>query len=458
MSTLMTQPAPTRRPNRRPFVILLFAFLILVIVIVVRLVLDVATPTAKPVQTPARLNTVVRPSQGAVAPNPAAQDAIAQLQEKLRNNPEDTEGYAELGLAMLQKVRETADPSLYPQAQTAFDEALKRDPQQLNAIVGQGVLALARHDFKGGLVWAQKAQALNPYRAQILGIAVDAQVELGQYDDAINTLQKMIDMRPDLASYSRVSYLRELNGDIPGAMAAMQTAINTAQAGTEPWLWTQVQLGNLYFNSGDLAKADFIYREALQMRPDYAYAQAGLARVQAAQGHLKEATATYNAVIQRLPLADMVITLGEWYEVSGNQLAAKQQYDLVNVIQQLNASAGMNVDLELALFNANHGDKALAEKQARAVYGVRPTILAADTLARALYQNGKYAEAQTYSEKALRLGTRDATFHFHAGMIAAALGDKVKAREHLNLALTINPNFSLLYAPQAQAKLKELGR
>jgi Flp pilus assembly protein TadD len=84
--------------------------------------------------------------------------------------------------------------------------------------------------------------------------------------------------------------------------------------------------------------------------------------------------------------------------------------------------------------------------------------LAADTLARALYQNGKYAEAQTYSEKALRLGTRDATFHFHAGMIAAALGDKAKAREHLNLALSINPNFSLLYAPEAQAKLKELGQ
>ena len=149
----------------------------------------------------------------------------------------------------------------------------------------------------------------------------------------------------------------------------------------------------------------------------------------------------------------MVITLGEWYEVSGNQAAAKQQYDLVNVIQQLNASAGMNVDLELALFNANHGDKALAEKQARTVYGYRPTILAADTLAWALYQNGKYVEAQTYSEKALRLGTRDAMLHFHAGMIAAALQDKAKANEHLKLALTINPHFSALYAPQAEAEV-----
>ena len=226
--------------------------------------------------------------------------------------------------------------------------------------------------------------------------------------------------------------------------------------GTEQWLWTQVQLGNLYFNRGDVANAEMVYRQALQMNPNYAYAQAGLARVQAARSDLKTAIATYNSVVKRLPLADMVILLGEWYQATGNQTAAKQQYDLVNVIQQLNASAGMNVDLELALFNANHGDKALAEKQARTVYGYRQTTLAADTVAWALYQNGKYAEAKTYSDKALKLGARDAMLHFHAVMIAAALKDSAKAREQLNLALTINPNFSVLYAPMAQATLKEL--
>lgn len=452
MSTLMTHPAPVRRPTRRPFIIFLFACLILIVALIARFVLNRVAPTQAPLQTiPAGVNL-----RGNVAHSAAPQDEIAQLQEKLRQNTNDPSLYAQLGLAMLQKVRETADPTLYPQAQVAFDNALKRDPQQLDAIVGQGVLALARHDFKEALVWGQKAQALNPFRAQILGISVDGQVELGRYAEAVNTLQKMVDMRPDLASYSRVSYLRELHGDVDGAIKAMQIAVSSAIPGTEQWLWTQVQLGNLYFNRGDLANAELIYRQALQMKPDYAYAQAGLARVQAAQGNLKDAITTYAAVVKRLPLADMVITLGEWYEVSGKQAAAKQQYDLVNVIQQLNVSAGMNVDLELALFNANHGDKALAEKQARTVYGYRPTILAADTLAWALYQNGKYAEAQTYSEKALRLGTQDAMLHFHAGMIAAALKDNPKASEHLKRALTINPYFSALYAPQVEAKLKEL--
>ena len=116
----------------------------------------------------------------------------------------------------------------------------------------------------------------------------------------------------------------------------------------------------------------------------------------------------------------------------------------------------MDVDLELALFNANHGDKALAEQQARVVFERRPTIYAADTLAWALYQNGKYAQAQTTMQQALRLGTRDAMLYFHAGMIAAALGDKAAAQEHLQAALAINPHFSVHYAPEAKAQLDAL--
>ena len=194
----------------------------------------------------------------------------------------------------------------------------------------------------------------------------------------------------------------------------------------------------------------------MQQKADYAYALAGVARVQAAQGNLDAAIESYGAIVQRLPLPDMVITLGEWYAATGNNEAAQEQYGLVNVIQQLNVGAGMDVDLELALFNANHGDKALAEQQARAVYERRPTIHAADTLAWALYQNGKFEEAKPYSEKALQLKTRDAILYFHAGMIAAALGETDAARDYLQQALAINPYFSVHYAAEAQATLAKL--
>jgi tetratricopeptide (TPR) repeat protein len=129
----------------------------------------------------------------------------------------------------------------------------------------------------------------------------------------------------------------------------------------------------------------------------------------------------------------------------------------VRAIQQLNTSAGMNVDMEMALFNADHGtDPAQVVPQARAAYDARPSIYGADTLAWALYRAGNYAEAQEYSQEALRLGTRDAMLHYHAGMIAYALEDLPLARHHLQQALTINPNFSIRYALQARALLAEL--
>jgi tetratricopeptide (TPR) repeat protein len=104
----------------------------------------------------------------------------------------------------------------------------------------------------------------------------------------------------------------------------------------------------------------------------------------------------------------------------------------------------MDVDLELALFDANHGDPALALEKARAAYERRPTIYAAEILAWALYKNGDYEQAERFMQEALRLGTRDALMHFHAAKIAQALGDEARAGGHLATALAINPAFSVL--------------
>jgi tetratricopeptide (TPR) repeat protein len=215
----------------------------------------------------------------------------------------------------------------------------------------------------------------------------------------------------------------------------------------------------LYFNSGDLQRAEQTYQAALQTRPDYVYASAGVARVRAAQGRYDEAIADYKKIVRTLPLPEFVIALGELYEVSGQPAEAQKQYDLVRAMQQLNAAAGMDVDLELAFFNADHGaDPAQALQQARAAYARRPSIYGADTLAWALYQHGDYAEARRYSQEALRLGTRDAGLHYRAGMIAYALSDRAGAREQLRLALAINPHFSVRYAERAKQLLAELDK
>ncbi|MBI1298051.1 tetratricopeptide repeat protein [bacterium] len=379
----------------------------------------------------------------------SAASAVRQVQARLQARPNDADSYALLGLALLQQVREDGDAANYLRAEEAFAAALARDPEQVNALVGQGLLALARHDFVTALTWGEQARGLNPYNVEALGVLVDGYVELGRYTEAIDAAQKMVDLRPGVASYTRVSYLRELHGDVDGAIHAMTRAVDAGVPGSEQALWSQVQLGHLYFNRGDWTNAESHYRATLAARPNYVYARAGLARVHAARGQHDDAIRIYAAVAEEMPLPEFLIPLGELYQRAGQPEKAAEQFDLVRVIARLQQAAGMDVDLEMALFEIEHGDNpASALAKARAAYTRRPSVHAANVLAWAFYHHGDYAEAQRYSNESLRLGTQDASFHYHAARIAHALNDDAAARHHVVQVNAINPGFSILYSAE----------
>ena len=388
----------------------------------------------------------------------ASTDSLVQtLQERLRANPNDWQAYSHLGLAYLQKARETGDPTYYQKTEEALDQALSFQPDDYASISANGALALARHDFSAALDWGEKARQINPDRTYAYGVIADAQVELGRYEEAIETLQTMVDLRPDMSSYSRISYIRELHGDLEGALEMMQLAVDSGTPNAEGTAWVRTQLANLYFNSGDPEQAELEYRLTLRNRSDYVYALAGLGRVRAAQGQMQEAIQYLNQAVTMMPLPEFVITLGDLYQAAGQQEDAEQQYQLVAAIEGLYRANGVDMDMEIALFNADH-DRNLEETVAlaRKAYASRPSIHGADALAWVLYKSGDYEEAQKYSIEALKLGTKDSLKLFHAGMIALRLGDKGQARQYLEDALAINPHFSILYAKEAHEILEML--
>jgi tetratricopeptide (TPR) repeat protein len=382
---------------------------------------------------------------------------IQNLQEHLRTNPDDWQSYSQLGLAYLQKARETGDPGYYQKSEEALERALSSEPHDYAALSAEGALALARHDFPAALEWGEKARQINPDRTYAYGVIADAQIELGRYDEAVATLQAMVDLRPDMSSYSRISYIRELHGDTEGALEMMQLAVDSGVPKSESTAWTRTQLGNLYFNTGDLDRAELEYQLTLQNRPGYIYAVAGLGRVRAAQGRMEEAIEFLNQAVTVMPLPEFVITLSDLYQASGQEHAASQQYQLLAAIEQLHRANGVDMDMEIALFNADH-DRNLKETVAlaRKAYARRPSIHGADALAWALYKAGDYEEARTRAAEALKLGTKDSLKLFHAGMIALKLGEKEQARGYLAKALAINPHFSILYAEEAQRTLETL--
>jgi tetratricopeptide (TPR) repeat protein len=382
---------------------------------------------------------------------------IAGLQRRLKDDPEDFSSYVNLANAYLQKVRETGDPSLYAKAEDLLDHAEKIEPQNPELFATRGILALARHDFARALEFGERALALNPESARYYGIVGDAQIELGRYEEAIASYQKMIDHRPDFSSYSRVAYARELYGDPEGAIQAMQDVVDAGAPVPENKAWAYVQLGNLRFTTGQLQEAAKDYDLATKTLPNYPPALAGQARIAAVRGELEDAAALYQQAFDRMPLAEYAINLGDVYTEMGERQKAGEQYDLVRVIDKLYRANGVNTDLEIALFYADHDMKLQTSLQkARAAYEARPSIHAADVLAWTLYKTGNYEEAQRYSSEALKLGTRDSLKLFHAGMIAKALGHDEQAQKYLQQAIDLNPHFSLLYSNTATAALEDL--
>jgi tetratricopeptide (TPR) repeat protein len=290
--------------------------------------------------------------------------------------------------------------------------------------VAAGNLALSRHDFSVALNWGVVAQAAAPARPTVYGVLTDAYVELGRYDEAIATAQRMVDLRPDLASYSRVSYLRELHGDIDGAIDAMRRAIQAGGPRSEGTAWSLVQLGNLYLAKNDLAAADHAYSDALSRVDGYVFAVAGQARVRAARGDLAGAVQLNEAAAQRLPVPEFVIALADLHARLGDAARAAQDADLVSAMEQLLKANGVRTDVDLALFDADHDLRLVdALAAARAEYQIRPSVTVAMTLAWTEYKNGDLQQAARHARDALRLGWRDPASLHRAAQIARAAGD-----------------------------------
>jgi tetratricopeptide (TPR) repeat protein len=231
----------------------------------------------------------------------------------------------------------------------------------------------------------------------------------------------------------------------------MAAAVNAADGEPEPLAWARVQLGKLYWAMGRIGSAERQYRLALAAFPNYVYALDALALVRAARGHVAAAIRLERRAEQRIPLPQFVSTLGDLYRIAGNRAAAAREYALMDAIRRLLAANGVRTDLEIALFRVDHGIH-LADSLAlaRSAHRLRPSIDGDDVLAWALERNGRCAEALPYSKHALRLGTQDALKFFHRGMIERCLGHGSTARSWFSRALSLNPHFSLLWAPTAR--------
>ena len=382
---------------------------------------------------------------------------IEQLQAAVRAQPDDAQTYALLGDAYYQRARETGDPSYYTRADGSFAAAIDHDPANVTAATGQATLALARHDFRRGLELAESARRLAPGLASPYAPLADAQIELGRYGAAAQTLNRLVRLKPNLTAYARISYFRELHGDLRGALQAMRLAVSAGAGGLESEAYVQSLLGKLQADRGRYGAAGQAYRQALAIDPGYPQAAAGLAGIEAGRGDFATAVRRYRGVVERLPLPEYAVAMGEAEQAAGRTEAARRDYGLVDAEVKLLRANGVNTDVDLALFEANHGNAERAVTFGRRSWSQAPSVRSADAYSWALYRAGRIGAASRFSSEAMTLGSRDPSFLYHAGMIAVGSGRDDDARRLLGRLEAQSPRFSPLYAPRAHRALEALG-
>lgn len=389
--------------------------------------------------------------------NPKTLDGQIQLySQAISANKKDIKNYISLSQAYLQKVRETADIAYYTKIDELMAKAEKIDPNYADVAALRSSVAIGRHYFADGKKYAEKAIALNPNDHLYYGLLGDAEIELGQYEAAASSFQKMADMRPGYSSYIRIAYIRELYGDIEGAKSFLQLAIDSGSSFKENIAFAHVELGKLNMRT-NLEKAGKDFATALIIVPDYPPALQAMGKVAFFENKPEEAETYFKKAYEILPIAAYATDLADLYMVENKSDLAKQYLTLAQITYTKSATSGINTDLEESLFLSNYDltlDVAL--QKAERAHTERPSIYTADFYAWALYKNGKIEEAMALRKEAFALGENDPLILFHQGMIAAQAGDKAAAKKYLTLALKTNPYFSMLDVGIAKETLKQL--
>jgi tetratricopeptide (TPR) repeat protein len=377
------------------------------------------------------------------------------LSEQVRARPRDSALLAQLGLAYQLRWRETSDASYLPRSRAALRRAIRVGQDDADAVLGLGSLALIQHDFRAALGYGLRSQRLLPGSARPYGVIGDALIELGRYDEAFEAFERMVSLRPSLASYARIAYARELTGDRRGAISAMRLALDAAAGQPEPTAWTHVELAKLEFGLGRISHARRQATAALRFFPGYPAARLELARIEAANGQLDRALEQARRAAEAVPSSGSLALLADLLDRAGRPGDARRQRATIEVVDRVLRAGGVRVDLESAVYRADNGIRPQATIElARRARADRPSILGDDALAWALARAGRCDEALPLAKRSLRLGTKDALLYFHHGYAEGCAGNRAAMLDWYAKALDLNPAFSIRWAPVARAALR----
>jgi tetratricopeptide (TPR) repeat protein len=349
------------------------------------------------------------------------QNFYATQTARLRSDASDYEALLKLAECFIQEARVTGEhPHYYPAALAMTNPVIdalgnksesniKEKDLLFRALSHKSSIQLSLHNFVAAKETAEKAMALNPYNAYIVGCLVDANVEMGNYEEAVKNCDKMVSIRPDLRSYSRVSYLREIHGDVQGAIEAMKMAVGAGYPGYEQTEWARLQLGSLHLKYGKKKDAELEFNKILQLRPKYPFAMEALAEIDIEKGNYAGALARLDSAAAIIPEIGFFITMAKIHKKTGNKEAFLGLIPKIEAMFQEDMAAGHNMALEASRFQleiTQNAEKAL--ELLKSELKARPeNIDVNQLLAEIMVKMGNRDEAKTALQKAMRTGSKN---------------------------------------------------
>jgi tetratricopeptide (TPR) repeat protein len=306
------------------------------------------------------------------------QNSYSDYTKAIDRNNHDNKSKIQLAQLYIKEARVTGEHGhYYPAALAILDNALTdselTSDLKFLALTTKAGVQLSLHEFADALKTGNQAAILNPANAQIHGVLVDANVELGNYAKAVKLSDKMITIKPDIRSYSRVSYLREIHGDVDGSIEAMTMAVKAGYPGYEETAWAMLTLGDIYKQYGQLDNALQVYKEILDMRPNYPFAVGAIGEVQAMKGMDKEAEETLKEAMSIIPEVGFYISLAELYKKQGRTAEMEGLLEEIMVMLKEDTDSGHNMNLEYANIYLNLMDNPeKAMEYAKLEYAKRP--------------------------------------------------------------------------------------
>lgn len=339
-----------------------------------------------------------------------AQQEIESATTVVQRNPEDAGALSRLAMALSKRARETGDPRYYAQAMETIAKVLEISPDNYEALRAKTWILLGQHEFSQA---AELAEALNrraPDDLLVYGFLTDAYVELGRYDQALESAQWMLDMRPGtVPGLTRAAYIRELYGYIDGAIELMQQAFDRSPYNEkEDLAWIQVHLAHLNRLNGDMEAAEAHIDQALTLFPGYHYALAERGRLRMAQGRYDDAAVAFEARYQLAAHPENLFDWAEALKLAGQDAEAAGMFARFEQAAVSESDSWDNANRELVAYYVDYAGRPLAALEIAARdFDRRQDVFTRASYAWALFHAGQPDEARSQIQQVLQLGVVD---------------------------------------------------